>query len=210
MTTLAANKPYNQVFDGQKHYRTLLQATARPGSIGQFDDVLLDVPPGLNRATALIAMALFSADSSFHIVPGKAEAEEFIQQQTAATRCAPEQAEFLIILDAMQADVMRELDQTRVGSLAYPDMGATVIVQVAALSPAPMAGCLRLRLKGPGIESETVVFVSGAPEALFESLRARNIEFPLGVDAFLTCDSLAVGPCAMALPRTTRVKWERV
>ncbi len=210
MSTLVAAKPYNQVFDGQEHYRTLLQATARPGMIGQLDDALLDVPRELNRATALIAMALFSADTSFHIAPGKAEAAEFIQQQTAATRSGPEQVDFLIVPDAMQADALRELDQARVGSLAFPDMGATVIVQVAALSPAPMADCLRLSLTGPGIESETVVFVSGAPELLFETLRSKNIEFPLGVDVFLTCDSLSAGPCAMALPRTTRVKWARV
>jgi alpha-D-ribose 1-methylphosphonate 5-triphosphate synthase subunit PhnH len=54
------------------------------------------------------------------------------------------------------------------------------------------------------------VFVLGAPEALLESLREQNGEFPLGIDAYLTCDSLSAGPCVLALPRTTQVHWERV
>jgi alpha-D-ribose 1-methylphosphonate 5-triphosphate synthase subunit PhnH len=65
-------------------------------------------------------------------------------------------------------------------------------------------------LTGPGIESETVVYVVGASEAFFKVLRERNAEYPLGVDSFLTCDSLSAGPCVMALPRTARVHWEQV
>ena len=84
------------------------------------------------------------------------------------------------------------------------------MAQVEAISPAPMPGCLRLRLTGPGIEVETVVFVLGASEAFFETRRQRNVEFPMGLDIFLTCDSLSAGPCVLSLPRTTRVEWERI
>jgi alpha-D-ribose 1-methylphosphonate 5-triphosphate synthase subunit PhnH len=207
MSALASAKPYSQVFDGQKHYRTLLQCMARPGTIGQLDDALLEVPPSLNRATALLALALFSADSSFYLAQGEGAAMDFIRQETAARPVSAGQAEFLLFLDARHLD---ELRQARQGSLPYPDLGATAVVQVEAISPAPLPDCLRLTLTGPGIEVETAVFVLGAPELLFSALRERNAEFPMGVDAFLTCDSLSAGPCAMALPRTTRVQWERV
>lgn len=207
MSSLAVAKPYNQVFDGQKHYRTLLQCTARPGTIGQLDDALLEVPSSLNRATALIALALFSADSSFYLAEGEGAAMDFVRQETAAKPVSVEQADFVIFLGAKHLDMLR---QARQGSLPYPDLGATAVVQVEAISPAPMAGGLQLTLTGPGIEVETVVHAMGAPEALFATLRELNAEFPMGVDTFLTCDSLSAGPCVIALPRTTRVLVERV
>jgi alpha-D-ribose 1-methylphosphonate 5-triphosphate synthase subunit PhnH len=207
MSTLAAVQPYNQVFDGQKHYRTLLQCTARPGTIGQLDDALLDVPSQLNRATALLAMALFSGDISFCLSEEVASAKSFIERETNAKPAPAEQADFLILSDASAFEGLRKAKQ---GSLSFPDLGATVVRQVEAISPAPLPGSLRLTLTGPGIETETVVFVRGASEEFFEILRERNAEFPLGVDAFLTCDSLSAGPCVLGLPRTTRVRCERV
>jgi alpha-D-ribose 1-methylphosphonate 5-triphosphate synthase subunit PhnH len=207
MSAPAMAKPYDQVLDAQKHYRTLLQCTARPGTIGQLDDVSMEIPAPLNRATALIAFTLLSADSSFYLPQGDNSAMDLLRRETLAKPVPAEQADFLLIPDARRCE---EIDCARQGTLAYPEQGATVVLQVTALSPAPMPGCLRLTLTGPGIESETVVFVLGAPAALFESLQKRNAEFPLGVDAFLTCDSLSAGPCAVALPRTTRVQWEPV
>ena len=61
MSTALAARPYDQIFDAQKHYRALLQATARPGTIAQLNDAALDAPSQLNRATALIALALWLA-----------------------------------------------------------------------------------------------------------------------------------------------------
>jgi alpha-D-ribose 1-methylphosphonate 5-triphosphate synthase subunit PhnH len=206
MSALLEVKPYNQIFDGQKHYRTLLQCTARPGTIGQLDDAILEVPATLNRATALLAMALFSGDISYCLGEDDAAVANFLLRETAAKATDVEKADFLILTGRN----LEPLKLARQGSLSFPDLGATVVFQVAALSPAPLAGSLRLTLTGPGIESETVVYVLGAPESIFETLRERNSEYPMGVDSFLTCDSLSAGPCVMALPRTTRVHWERV
>jgi alpha-D-ribose 1-methylphosphonate 5-triphosphate synthase subunit PhnH len=206
MSTLVTVQPYNQIFDGQKHYRTLLQCTARPGTIGQLDDALLDLPSQLKRATALLAQALFSGDISFYLDENETQAANFIRRETAAKSASAEQADFLILTGGSRIE---GLQQAKLGTLSFPDQGATVVLQVAAISPAPLANSLRLTLTGPGIESETVVFVLGACEEFFATLQERNAEFPLGVDVFLTCDSLSAGPCVMALPRTTRVQWER-
>lgn len=207
MSTLVAVRPYDRVFDGQKHFRTLLQCTARPGTIGQLDDALVEVPAQLNRATALLALALFSADSTFYLAQGEESALEFLRRETFAKAVSAEQAEFLI---SSGASHLEEIRRARTGSLAFPDLGSTVVAQVAAVSPAPIPGGLRLMLTGPGIEVETVVFVLGARVELFEFLRERNAEFPLGIDTFLTCDSLSAGPCVLSLPRTTRVRWEQI
>jgi phosphonate C-P lyase system protein PhnH len=207
MSTVPAVKSYDQVIDGQRHYRTLLQATARPGTIGQLDDISLEVPPQLSRATALVVLALFSSDVSYLLECAAAASAHFIETETGAKPNEAEHADFLILPEANRLD---SLERARAGTLTYPDLGATAIVQVAAISPAPMPGALRLRLTGPGIEDEVEVFVLGAGEPLFRLFRERNAEFPMGIDAFFTCDSLSAGPCVLALPRTTRVEWERV
>jgi alpha-D-ribose 1-methylphosphonate 5-triphosphate synthase subunit PhnH len=207
MSTLIAARPYDHVFDGQKHYRTLLQCTARPGTIGQLDDVLVEVPAQLNRATALLALALLSGDSTFYLAQGEEPALEFLRRETFAKAVSAEQADFLICSGTSR---LEDLYCARTGSLSFPDLGSTVVAQVAAVSPAPVPGGLRLTLTGPGIEVETVVFVLGADVKLFELLRERNAEFPLGIDTFLTCDSLSAGPCVLSLPRTTQVRWEQI
>lgn len=207
MNTFPVPRPYDPVFDAQKHYRALLQCTARPGTIGQLDDAALEVPQQLNRATVLIALTLFSSDTTFSFAQDEDQALHFLCRETSAKIASIDQADFLILADACQAGVIR---QARRGVLAYPDQGATLIVQVAAISPAPVLGGLRLTLSGPGIETETVLYVFGAPAELFEVLREQNAEFPMGIDTYLTCNSLSMGPCVLALPRTTKVLWERV
>ena len=207
MSTLPAVKLYDQVFDGQKHYRTLLQATARPGTIGQLDDIFLEIPPQLSRATTLVVLALFSSDVSYFIECGEESSSHLIEAETRARRVEAGQADFLILPDANR---LSALETARAGTLAYPDMGATAIIQVTAISPAPITGALRLRLTGPGIEDEAEVFVLGAGGQLFDLLRELNAEFPMGIDTFFTCNSLSAGPCVLALPRTTQVVWERI
>lgn len=207
MSTSALLAGYDPVRDAQKHYRTLLQCTARPGSIGQLDDVVLDIPPRLNRASAFLALALLGADTSFYVAGGDERAAQFLRRETLAMPVGAEQADFLFLSLPEQVEA---IGRARAGDLAFPEQGATLVMQVGGLSPAPMADALRLTLTGPGIETHTDAYVSGAPEALFEMLKERNAEFPLGIDAYLTCDSLSVGPCVLALPRTTRAAWERI
>jgi alpha-D-ribose 1-methylphosphonate 5-triphosphate synthase subunit PhnH len=215
MSALVAAKLYDEVFDGQKHYRTLLDCTARPGTIGQLDDVLLDVPPHYNHATALIVLGLFGGDTTYYLghdgdqpsAQQRGDECDFVRRNTGAKPAPASQADFLLLF---KSNLLEKLDDVRVGSLPFPDMGATAVVQVEGVSPAPMPGSLRLKLTGPGIESETVVFVMGVPESFFEKRRELNVELPMGLDVFLTCDSLSAGPCVLALPRTTRVDWERI
>jgi alpha-D-ribose 1-methylphosphonate 5-triphosphate synthase subunit PhnH len=207
MSASAVPAAYDPVFDAQKHYRALLECTARPGSIGQLDDVALDVPPQLNRASAFLALALLSADTTFYIAEGEESAVEFLRRETLARPAAAVQADFLFLPNTERIE---DIDRARTGTLTFPEQGSTAVVQVEGLSHAPIPGALRLTLAGPGIETHTVMFVSGATETLLEALQRRNAEFPLGIDAYLTCDSLSAGPCVLALPRTTRVSWERI
>jgi alpha-D-ribose 1-methylphosphonate 5-triphosphate synthase subunit PhnH len=197
---------YDAVFDSQKHYRVLLNCTARPGTIGLLDDAGLEVPAGLSHAAALVALALFSSDVSFYL-PDQAAAG-FVRSETQAYAATAAEAEFLLLEEAVGA--LEAIKVAKIGSLEFPETGATVIFQVASVSPAPLGDCLKLTLTGPGIETESTVFVAGMSATLLEVLRARNREFPLGIDLILACDSLSAGPCVLSLPRTTNLHWEPV
>jgi alpha-D-ribose 1-methylphosphonate 5-triphosphate synthase subunit PhnH len=203
---------YDPIYDAQRHFRTLLDCTARPGTIGLLENVGVDVPTGIRRASALIALTLFGADTTFCILPEPSpKTSAFFRESTAATEAPFSEADFLILLDDGLVDGhAARLEHIRLGTLVFPDTAATVILQVEAISPAPMSNSLRLRLTGPGIESETVVFVSGVAESFLSLRRELNSEFPLGFDLFLACDSLSAGPCILSLPRTTSVAWERI
>jgi alpha-D-ribose 1-methylphosphonate 5-triphosphate synthase subunit PhnH len=199
---------YDSVFDSQKHYRVLLNSTARPGTIGLLDDVCPDTPPSLSHAAALVTLALFSSDVSFHSQLGNMAAE-FVQRQTQARAVSAPEAEFLL-LNGDTSAAIEAIKTAKMGSLEFPETGATVILQVASVSPAPFRNCLKLILTGPGIETTAIVYVAGMSSTLLELIESRNREFPLGIDAILVCDSLSTGPCVLSLPRTTKVHWEPV
>lgn len=204
MSPAVLARSYDPVFHAQKHYRVLLNCVARPGTIGQLDEVQLDVPAPLNRSTSLLLLALLGTNSTFHMAQDSCAASDFIHRHTYSVATGASEAEFLVF-DI--GDKLNALKQANLGNLSYPDLGATVILQVEAMSPAPLTNSLKLTLTGPGIEREATVFVAGAREEFFTCLQERNNEFPLGIDAFLTCDSLSAGQCVLALPRTTSVKW---
>ncbi len=200
-------RSYDAVFDSQKHYRVLLNCTARPGTIGMLDDVSLDAAPGLSHAAALVMLALFNSDVGFFIHLGKAAAG-FVRRETQAYAVPAPEAEFLLLEDG--AGAIDAIKAAKIGSLEFPETGATVIIQVASVSPAALNNGLKLTLTGPGIETEATVFVAGMSSTLLEAVAARNREFPLGIDLILACDSLSAGPCVLSLPRTTNVHWEPV
>src|ERR1700761_4639794 len=199
---------YDAVFDSQKHYRVLLNSTARPGTIGLLDDVGLETPPGLSRAAALVTLALFSSDVCFYLQLGD-KAAEFVQRQTQAHAVSAPNAEFLL-LNGDSSAAIEAITEAKTGSLEFPETGATLILQVASVSPAPFRNCLKLTLTGPGIETQAIVYVAGMSSALLELIGSRNREYPLGIDTILVWDSLSTGPCVLSLPRTSKVHWEPV
>jgi alpha-D-ribose 1-methylphosphonate 5-triphosphate synthase subunit PhnH len=208
MSAATAIGAYDPVFDGQKHYRALLNCTARPGMIGLLDDVQLEFPAGLSHAMALVALTLFSSEVSFHLQSGDRAVADFLRRQTQAFEASPSEADFLLLDGEDDGAAVEALKLAKRGTLDFPETGATAILQVASVSPAPLSDGLRLMLAGPGIESEATVFVAGLSQAFLEVHSVCNREFPAGIDLILACDSLSAGPCVLSLPRTTKVRWE--
>ena len=196
---------YDEVFDAQKHFRSLLDSMARPGKINRLDDVALEPPPGLNHASVLVAFALLDADSTFQVVkmsPGEAA---YISANTNARHCETEDANFIFAQGTEPAEF---LDSAFCGTLLYPDTAATIVLQIAEASTEPLPGGLKLALQGPGIDGKCVLFTKGLSADVLLALQARNVEFPLGLDTILTFTDRSGAGAVVGLPRTTRVAWE--
>jgi alpha-D-ribose 1-methylphosphonate 5-triphosphate synthase subunit PhnH len=197
---------YDEVFDAQKHFRSLLDSMARPGRINVLDAVPLHAPPGLNAASALIAFALLDADSTFEVIDMTSGEADYLAANTSASRADTAHANFVFARGSETADFLEEADG---GTLAWPDTSATVVLQIASASPEALPSGLRLTLEGPGIDGARTLHVAGLSENILLALQVRNAEFPMGLDTVLTFSDDAGNPALACLPRTTRVTWQR-
>jgi len=196
---------YDEVHHAQRHFRSLLDSMSRPGKINPLDPVELTPPPNVNRATALVAFALLNADVSFHLLKMTDADAAYLAANTRASAAPIEAAAFVFTNGDNSPGALEGIN---CGTLTYPDTAATVVIQVAALSQEPLAGGLKLTLEGPGIETTACVYTRRLNPDLLLALQARNAEFPLGIDAILTCDDERGLPHVLGIPRTANVSWE--
>src|SRR5262245_53864063 len=164
---------YDEVFHAQRHFRSLLDSLARPGTINDLAPVPCAPPDGLHTATALVAFALMNADVSFHVVNKAPPVAEYLTANTGAHASRVEAAAF-VIADGHEPPAA--LEGASCGTLAYPDTSATLILQVDALSPSALANSIRLTLQGPGIDGRAQLFVRPLNVDLLLALQARNAE----------------------------------
>lgn len=196
---------YDEIFDAQRHFRTLLDSMARPGKLNRLAPLPINPPPQLHRSAASIGLALLNRDVSFSAQALSASAEDYFHVNTSARPGSAASADF-IWLPGDEPAGSELINGARLGPLAYPDLSATVIIQVDATGRSSSTGGLVLSLAGPGIETRETICVTGLAPQLIDALQAVNREFPLGIDAFLAgADDTVIG-----LPRTTRITWERL
>jgi alpha-D-ribose 1-methylphosphonate 5-triphosphate synthase subunit PhnH len=161
----------------------------------------------LNRASALVAFALLNADVSFHLVNASEADASYLAANTRARIAPIDHATFIFANGTEPAGI---LEGANCGTLPYPDTSATIVIQVDALSGQSLCGALKLTMTGPGVDGAADVYVRGLGADLLLALQARNAEFPLGIDAILTCDDKGSGePRVLGLPRTARLAWEQ-
>ena len=196
---------YDETFHAQAHYRELLDAMARPGKINLLPAVPLQLPGKLPLGSAYIAHTLLDGNVSFGLIGFDPDAGKYLRSQTGATEVEPKKADFLFAPGDMAALAFRV---AKLGTLLDPESSATLICSLDDLRPEPMAGSLKLRLRGPGIENERVVFVKGVARELFADRVKRNAEYPLGVDLVFTSESEGTDSRIVCLPRTTSVVCE--
>jgi alpha-D-ribose 1-methylphosphonate 5-triphosphate synthase subunit PhnH len=176
--------------DSQRVFRQLLQAMSRPGQIVPLDR-LPDAPKPLSAAAAALALALFDLDTPIWLSQALRDAAgDYLAFHTGAPLTMDiGAAAFVLVADGNQ---LPDLSKVALGDPEYPELSATVIVQVERLQIA-----LARRLRGPGILGHVDIRVDGLAEAFWASLQANQKRFPLGFDTVLVA-----GDMVLALPRT--------
>ena len=173
--------------DGARAFRAALQAMARPGRI---ETVAGLAPPApCSPAAAALIVTLCDTTTPLYLAPSHdvvALRDWIVFHTGAPLAVAPEAAIFALGTWAALQPVAR----FAIGTPAYPDRSATLIVEMDGLRP---EGAV---LRGPGIADHARLSL---PEvAAFRDNRRR---FPLGFDCYFTCGDRLAG-----LPRSTRVE----
>lgn len=181
------------VHDAQAVFRAVLSAMAQPGIVAPVP-VRLDPPAPLTPATAALCLGLLDFETSLWLDDGAVPAAGFLRFHTnVRTEPRPGAADFALVSDGRS---LPALSTFRLGTDDLPERSATVIVQVAGLTPGK-----GWRLTGPGIDGESFLAVDGLRADVVADLAANRQLFPCGVDLVLTA-----GDRVCALPRTTRVE----
>jgi alpha-D-ribose 1-methylphosphonate 5-triphosphate synthase subunit PhnH len=170
--------------DASHAFRALMTAMARPGEIVQVAGARPPAP--MSVAAGVVVLTLCDPETPIYLAPGHdtPQIRDWITFHTGAPFAKSQGAMF-----ALGTWAELPVSDFQIGTAAYPDRSATVIVERPTLSN---EGAV---LNGPGIKDHATLSL---PEtAIFQT---NTTYFPLGLDFIFTCnDRLA------ALPRTTRV-----
>lgn len=177
------------VTDSQSCFRAVLDAVARPGRIYTLA-ALVQPPPGLDPATAAVILTLADAETSIWFDDGAAPAREWVTFHCGAPGADAASATFALAVAPV------ELDDFTAGTDDAPELGATVILQVAALGHGQAC-----TLSGPGIEGRATLMVEGLPDGFTASWAANRARYPRGIDIIL-----CAGNRVAALPRTVTIE----
>jgi len=200
------------VHGAQQAFRVLLAAMAHPGRIHALPPAAsagVHPPAGgdgqaMSMAATVSLLTLLDAESSVHFA-GLTDATPLagyfrfhggvpaVEAARAAFAYAPG--------GAADEALCRVLPQ---GSDTLPQEGATLVVDVAGLGAGAQPGDGQvLRLRGPGVQVQTVLSVRGSLPALWRWRAAQGSAFPRGVDLLLCC-----GRQVAAIPRSTLLALE--
>ncbi len=197
--TAPPTRPFEPVFDSQSTFRVVLDAMARPGSVGLLAaaDARCTLPGG--QGLAAVAQTLLDHEVTFAVAPGMEErAEEFTRYLAATTGSRPvgiEEADYVFTRGPLANGVLTALKR---GSLAFPDEGATLLLLISNIED---DSGLSVSLTGPGIPGTRMRHLSGLGIETLAERRTANAEIPRGIDLLLVDTHGRV----IGLPRTTQI-----
>jgi alpha-D-ribose 1-methylphosphonate 5-triphosphate synthase subunit PhnH len=180
-------------------FRTLLGAMSRPGTnrIAHIQD-----RQHPNALLMLTAEGLLDHEIAFDVISDHPlEWTQSLQRRTGALHTELILADFVFINGATSHG---RAGLAKRGTLAYPDLGATLVYQLPPVATGQLEAD-RLEgvvLSGPGIQS----YISPPAQCLdiseFALLKEINADYPLGVDTIILWGNTQL----MAIPRSTRIE----
>jgi alpha-D-ribose 1-methylphosphonate 5-triphosphate synthase subunit PhnH len=172
----------------QQAFRAVLDGFARPGTL---------VPAQQPSAVLMFLSAVLDESVSLADPSGLlgTDARRLLLAPTA-----PEAQARFVLLDGRKP--VEVGFQPALGTLESPELGATLVLTVDALSDSPSAedAAVRLQLQGPGVPGTRVLAVTGLHSDWLARRAAWVGAYPMGLDIVLAAPDQLV-----ALPRTTRI-----
>lgn len=184
----------------QRTFRILLKAMSHPGKVFSLDKM------ASNDGLMLILQTLLDGEVSFCVLDKEKEfLEHKIERITGSKQTKIEDADFIIIPSGSSQGL---INHAKRGTLEYPDRGATTIYSVNSILPHSFIGFKKtnggfnLSLKGPGVNGEISLFISGIPKEEFYHLKEINSEYPLGIDSIFVDSASKI----LCIPRSTMIE----
>lgn len=197
MTTAAPAAGFTDpVQQSQQAFRILLDAMARPGRIVSLEQEP-GHPAGLAQALAAALLTLCDLDTPVWLGPGfnTAPVRDWLRFHTGAPLASAANQAAVALLASEQEIT---LDDFSFGTDEAPERGATLLVQVPALT-----GGAAMTWRGPGIKDAQAMPSCGLPAAFWRQRAILGGAFPRGLDIYLSSGTDIVG-----LPRSTAITIE--
>lgn len=182
------------VFDSQRVFRAVLEATSRPGRLIPFQPCVI-APAPLLATAAEILLALADYETAVWLddeLTRTIDAASYLRFHTGAKITTdPARATYAVICDVSAMPPFTAFAQ---GTPEYPDRSTTLIVQAGRLS------ALGQVYEGPGIDGRIHFSAEPSPPDLARQLAGNRAAYPCGVDLIF-----AAATTIAALPRSVRL-----
>lgn len=181
--------------DAQRLFRDVLEAFSHPGRIIEVRDPPTG-PGTLSAATISFMLTLADRETPVWLEAGLATpaVRDFLRFHTGAPIVdAREAATYGVIGGSDEGDPFGGF---AIGTDAYPDRSATVVIEVPSLEGGPAC-----TWRGPGIDGEARVAIEGLGADFWPAWAANHALFPCGVDLVF-----AAGSRLVSLPRSVAVE----
>lgn len=163
------------VFLTQRTFRVLVNSMSRPGKF-------FPLREGIEyRPLKCVCLTLLDSEVTFSTL-GPSFPEEFLREiclLTGARLTKLEEADYVLTSGLPRNELMTGL---KVGSVLDPEGGATLIYEVGEEI---IFRRTNLRIWGPGISGELRITIKGLDPSFFRTLKALNINYPMGIDLIL-------------------------
>ena len=187
---------FDFVHDGQKVFRSLLDAVANPGELKQIGQQSGKFEGNYGVLLALGCTLLDNEEKMF-VEKNPALAAE-LHSLTLSREADLDRADYLFLSSEMNYGSMEELLRTvKHGTYADPQDSATILLFCGSVE-----GEEQMILTGPGIKDERCVEVSAYVKKVIALRNRLNIEYPLGVDLVFTDKEGTI----LGIPRLVKIK----
>jgi alpha-D-ribose 1-methylphosphonate 5-triphosphate synthase subunit PhnH len=179
--------------DAQQLFRAILDATSHPGRIVSLPAAPTG-PGALSAAAAACLLTLADRDTPIWLASefDRSEVRDFLRFHAGAPIVAQRADAVFAVL---ASGTPQPLEGFNLGTDAYPDRSATLIVEVADLRVGPTR-----QWRGPGIDGRSAVAVAGLADDFWQDWAANHGLFPCGVDIVFTAGTeLCVLPRSIAV-----------